>query len=340
VDKQAITGFKQHIVGDVVSADDAAYGDLRNVFNRRGSPAIIVRVKNSEDIAAAIQFARENALTLAVRSGGHGTSGLSTNDGGLVIDLSHLNTVEVIDEAQRIVRVGAGARWGNVAETLSAYGLAISSGDTNSVGVGGLTLGGGIGWLVRKHGLTIDSVVAAELVTADGRTLRVSETEHPDLFWALRGGGGNFGVVTAFEFRAQPVKAVVGGLVMYDIAEMEAVLTKWVAYMRTAPDELNSTMVLFPGFGPAPEPMLMAYHCYGSDDEVAANAALKPLLELGTVKHQDITLKPYYKMLEDAEPPPGMKAVSGNGFIKTLDKEVIDTIIANYGRDGIRASWL
>jgi FAD/FMN-containing dehydrogenase len=329
-----LTDLKSRITGEVVLPDSPDYNNLRNGTNQTGSPAVIVRVQNHEDIAAAIAYARENGLKLAVRSGGHSQSGMSTNVDGMVIELSHFNSVEVIDPAQNRVRIGAGAKWGNAAEALAAHGLAISSGDTNSVGVGGLTLGGGIGWLVRKFGLTIDSLLAAELVTADGRTLRVSETEHPDLFWALRGGGGNFGVVTSFEFQAQPVTSVVGGMVIYDLAESESVITKWSAYMRSAPEELNSTLILFSGFGPQVPPALMIYVCYGGDDETAANQAIQPLLELGTVVQKDIQKKPYRAMLEDAPTPPGMKALSQNGFVKTMNKDVIAALAANFGRPG------
>ncbi len=329
-----LTDLKSRITGEVVLPDNPEYNELRNGINQSGSPAVIVRVQNNEDIVTAISYARENQLKLAVRSGGHSQSGMSTNVGGMVLDLSHFNTVEVIDSARHLVRIGAGAKWGDAAEALAAHGLAISSGDTNSVGVGGLTLGGGIGWLVRKFGLTIDSLEAAEIVTADGRTLRVSEQEHPNLFWALRGGGGNFGIVTSFDFRAQPLKSVVGGMVIYDLAEAETVLTKWSEYMRRAPEELSSTAILFSGFGPQVPPALMVLMCYGGDDEAAANKAIQPLLELGTVKQQAIETKPYYKMLEDAPTPPGMKAVSANGFIKTLNQEVITAFAANYGRPG------
>jgi hypothetical protein len=333
MDMQTLVDIKNNITGEVILPDSPVYNDLRNVFNKAGSPAVIVRCKTDADIATAIRFARDNHLTLAVRSGGHSATGLSTNDGGLVIDLSQFNTIEV-NAAERLVRVGAGAKWGDVAATLAPHGLAISSGDTNSVGVGGLTLGGGIGWLVRKYGLAIDSLVAAELVTADGRTIRASATENPDLFWALRGGGGNFGVVTAFEFRAQPIKNIVGGSIIYPIAESESVLTGWADYMRTAPEELNSTLVVFPGFGPQVPPMLWMIVCYGGEDEAAAKAAIQPLLELGTVQNQEIKTKPYFQMLEDAAPPPGVRAVSDNGFVKTLNKDVLSAIMANYGRPG------
>jgi FAD/FMN-containing dehydrogenase len=334
MNQRTLDEFKSRIAGEVISPDSPEYDSLRNVFNGTGSPAVIVRCRSNEDVVAAIRFARNNRLTLAVRSGGHAASGLSTNDGGLVIDLSHFNIVEVLDPARRLVRVGAGAKWGKVAEALAAHGLAISSGDTNSVGVGGLTLGGGIGWLVRKYGLTIDSLEAAELVTADGRTLRVSEQEHPDLFWAIRGGGGNFGVVTSFDFRAQPLKSIVGGMIIYDLAERETVLARWAEYMRGAPEELNATAVIFPGFGSEIPPGVFIFLCYGGEDEDAANEAIQPILQFGAVQTQTIEKKPYYKMLEDAAMPPGVKTVSDNGFVKTLSNDVLAALTTNYGRAG------
>lgn len=333
MDRHLLTTFKNSLSGELVTASDAGYDDLRKGFVRAGSPAIIVRCRSNEDVAAAIRFAREQSLTLSVRSGGHSMAGLSTNDGGLVLDISYFNQVDVIDSAQHIVRIGAGARWGDAAKALDANGLAISSGDTNSVGVGGLTLGGGIGWMVRKYGLTIDSLEAAEIVLADGRFLRVSKSEHPDLFWAIRGGGGNFGVVTAFEFRAHPVGMVLGGMAIYSMAEINTVLTGWAGYMRSAPEELNSTFIIFPGFGGNPPPALMVLLCYAGEG-AAAEKAVRPLLELGALQNQTVQAKPYYQMLEDAKAPPGLKSVAQNGFIKTLDVEVIAALAASYGRPG------
>jgi FAD/FMN-containing dehydrogenase len=335
MDSHSFTEFTNRIAGEVVVPESPAYEGLRNIFNQAGSPAVIVRAQSNEDIVEALRFAREHNLTLSVRSGGHGFSGLATNNGGLVLDLTHFNKVEIIDPEQHLVRIGAGAHWGEVAKALAAHDLAISSGDTNQVGVGGLTLGGGIGWMVRMYGLTIDSLHAAELITADGRILRVSAEEHPDLFWAIRGGGGNFGVITSFDFHAHPCKAIIGGSVTYDVAEAESVLTAWAAAMREAPEELNSTIVLFPGFGPQAPPRVSVLLCYARDDEAAASAAIAPLLHLGTVQAQDIQKKPYYAMLEDAvSPPPSLKLVGHDGFLKTLSKEALSILAANYGKPG------
>jgi FAD/FMN-containing dehydrogenase len=332
---QVLTELTNRIAGDVVLPTSSSYDELRNVFNRAGSPAAIVRAQTNDDVITAIRLAREHHVALSVRSGGHGLSGLATNNGGLVIDLAHFNAVGLLDPAHHLVRVGAGSHWGDVAQALAPHGLAISSGDTRQVGVGGLTLGGGIGWMVRKYGLTIDSLEAADLITADGRSLHVSAQEHPDLFWAIRGGGGNFGVVTSFDFHAQPCGEIVGGAVIYDTAEAENLLSAWARSMREAPEELSSTFVLFSGFGPQMPPQIMVLLCYAGDDEGAANEALNPFLQLGAVRSQDIQRKPYYAMLEDAvSPPPSLRVVGHNGFLKTLSPEAIAALAAHYGQAG------
>ena len=336
MNSHALAEFTHRIAGEVVVPNSPAYDDLRNVFNNRaGSPAVIVRGQSTDDIVTALRLAREQHFTVSVRSGGHGASGLATNNGGLVLDLTHFNQVEVLDAERALVRVGAGAHWGDAARALAAHGLSLSSGDTNQVGVGGLTLGGGIGWMVRKYGLTLDSLQAAELITADGRLLRVSEQEHPDLFWAIRGGGGNFGVVTSFDFSVQRCPTIVGGSVIYDPTEVETVLAGWASAMRQAPDELNSTLVLFPGFGPQVPPQVTVLLCYTGDDEAAATEAIQPLLHLGTVKGQTLHKMPYYAILENAvAPPPPLKAANHNGFLKTLTSEILSVMAANYGKPG------
>ena len=335
MEAQTVTELSNRITGGVITPDSSEYETSRRVLNRVGSPAAIVRAESVEDIMTALHFAREQRAPVSVRSGGHLLTGQATNDGGLVVDLARFNTVTLLDAEQRLVRIGAGAHWGEVATALAKHDLAISSGDTRQVGVGGLTLGGGVGWMVRTHGLTIDSLRAAELVTADGRVLRVSAEEYPDLFWAIRGGGGNFGVVTSFDFAAQPCKGIVGGSVIYDTAEAHSVLTNWASAMNDAPDELNSTLVLFSGFGPQMPPQVMVLLCYAGDDEVAARGAIEPFLRLGDVRSQDIQNKPYAAMLEDAQPlPPSFKMVGHNGFVRTLGAEVLGVLAAHYGQAG------
>jgi FAD/FMN-containing dehydrogenase len=335
MDAQTIIEFRDHIAGDILTSDSAEYEKLSHVFNRSGSPVVIVRPQSDEDIATALRFAREQRLVISIRSGGRLLTAQATNDRGLVIDMAHFTTVTLLDPAQRLVRIGAGAHWGDVAKALAPYDLAISSGDTKQVGVGGLTLGGGIGWTLRTHGLTIDSLRAAELITADGRVLRVSAEEHPDLFWAIRGGGGNFGVVTSFDFEAQPCKGIVGGMVTYDTAEAKSVLAGWVSAMREAPDELNSTLVLFSGFGPQAPPHVMVLLCYVGDDETVARAAIGPFLRLGAVQSEDIRKKPYAAMLEDAVVlPPTVRLANHNGFVKSVSADVIEVLATQYGQAG------
>jgi len=200
---------------EVLRPGDDGYHAAARSFFAKGEPALVVRPRGPDEVAAALAHAARHALVVSVRSGGHSPLGHGTNTGGMVIDLAHLNDVQVLDAERRLVRVGGGATWGRVAAALDPHGWSLTAGDTNNVGVGGLTLGGGVGWLVRRHGLAIDNLVGARVVTADGRLLTTSQGEHPDLFWALRGGGGNFGVVIDFDFLAQPVSTVHFGTVAY-----------------------------------------------------------------------------------------------------------------------------
>ena len=243
--------------------------------------------------------------------------------------MSAFADVEVLDGDR--VRVGAGARWGDVASTLGAHGLSLTSGDTKSVGVGGLTTGGGIGWMVRNHGLTIDSLGAADIVTADGRALHLTETENADLFWAIRGGGGNFGVLTAFEFVPQRVTTVHAGMIMYAPDDIPGVLNGWMDAHRNGPEELNSTLVFFPELGdPMPPARLMGLVCYAGADEAAAAAAFAPLLSLGTVRMSQIDEKPYADVLEEAHPPPGVRAMASSTLVERVDDQVVDAVERYY----------
>ena len=264
---------------------------------------------------------------MAVRSGGHNALGFGNIDGGAVIDLSRLDEVDLLGDGR--VRIGAGATWGHAARALSEHGLALTSGDTTSVGVGGLTQAGGIGWMVRKHGLTIDSLLAAEVVTAAGDVVRASATSNADLFWGLRGGVGNFGVVTAFEFQAQPVSTVQFGTIGFALDDVGQLLKGWTAAMRSAPDELSTTMILMPGFGDFPAGAIL-YVCLAGHD----TAALEPLRAIGTVIAEDISERAYAQILEEAHPPEGVLPVIGNTLVRSVEEPLIEAIAAAYAAGG------
>jgi FAD/FMN-containing dehydrogenase len=292
----------------------------------------VLRPASIEDVQAGVRFAADAGLVLSVRGGGHGFAGFGTNDGGVVIDLSRLASVEVIDKERHVVRIGGGSTWGQVAAELAPHGLAISSGDTRSVGVGGLTLTGGIGWKVRKYGLALDNLVAAEVVTADGAVVQASARENPELFWALRGGGGNFGVVTAFDFVAHQTTDVFFGKISFPASEAAMVLRGWADHFRTAPDELTSNVVFanpFLGGPEAPVEVLVAFD--GDDPELAAQA-IDPIRRLGTVLEDDVALTPYADILEEGMvPPPGIQFLARSAFVEASSAPQVMQILAEVG---------
>jgi FAD/FMN-containing dehydrogenase len=238
-DVQALAGQLQ---GKIVRPGDVAYEAARCVHVASDAmPALIVRCAATADVVAAVSFACAHNLDAAVRSGGHSIAGYGIVDGGIVIDLSPMKTIEVSADAQT-ARIGAGLTWEEVARALHPQGIGITAGDTPSAGVGGLTLGGGIGWFVRKYGMTIDRVRAIEVVTADGRVVMASETEHPDLFWGLR-GGGNFGIATSFEVALHPAGLVIGGAIFHDARDAGTILPAFVRFAQDAPEELTAMAI-------------------------------------------------------------------------------------------------
>jgi len=289
--KAQIRGFRGRLIG----LDHPDYDSARAVWNgaidRR--PRLIARCIGAADVVAAVRFARDHDLEIAIRGGGHNVAGTAVCDDGIVIDLSAMRAVRV-DPAGRRAWVQGGARWGDVDRETQAYGLATTGGIVSHTGVAGLTLGGGIGWLMRKYGLTVDNLLAAEVVTADGKFLRASEDQHTDLFWALRGGGGNFGAVTSFEFRLHAVgPTVLAGPVLWDATDVREVLRFYRDFVRDAPDQL-ATVVRFGAAPPLPEipehlhwrPVVMVGSCYaGPIDEgehvlCPLRGYLTPLLDL------------------------------------------------------------
>jgi FAD/FMN-containing dehydrogenase len=312
----AIETLRHDFGGDVIEPGAAAYEAVSRSKLVAGSPALVLRPKSVGDVQAAVRFAVGSGLALAVRGGGHSFPGFGTNDGGVVIDLGELADIEVVDDERHLVRVGGGATWGQVAEALDPHGLAISSGDTRSVGVGGLTLSGGIGWKVRKHGLTLDHLVAAELVTADGAVVPASAQENPELFWAIRGGGGNLGIVTAFEFAAHPTTEVFFGRITFPVAETAVVLQGWADHLRTAPEELTSIANLANPFAGGPGAPLEIHVAFDGDDPELAARAIDPIRRLGTVLEDDVALHAYTDILvEGAALPPGLELLGHSGFV-------------------------
>jgi UDP-N-acetylenolpyruvoylglucosamine reductase len=327
-----IDALQQNFFGTIIMPTDDAYEQARTSYVGSGSPAIVVRPDTTGDVVVAIQFAKSNSLIISIRSGGHSVAGFCTNNGGIIIDLSMMNSVELIDKQNNIVRIGTGATWKKVAGTLQEYGLALSSGDSTSVGVGGLVLGGGIGWMVRKYGLTIDSLKAAEIVTADGKILRTTATEYPDLFWAIRGGGGNFGIVTHFEFATKPVGQVFSGMIIYTMENLSALLKGWRDAMRASSEDLTVMFLVMPSFFGNP-PSAIAWCCFAGDDETAAMKAIDPLLHIGTVVQNMVVKKNYADVLEEPHPPEGVKAIVTNGFVEQLSDELIHEIASTHGKE-------
>jgi FAD/FMN-containing dehydrogenase len=256
LDVSSISIFRAAFKGQVIAPDNPDYDKARAIFYGGFDyrPAIIARVANASDVAHVIALARETGLELAVRSGGHSNAGHSVTEGGIVLDLSHLRDLQ-IDARQRTAWAETGLTAGAYTVAANAYGLATGFGDTASVGIGGITLGGGVGYLVRKHGLTIDNLLAAELVTADGQFLYVDAENHPDLFWAIRGGGGNFGVVTRFKFQLHEVDNVVGGMLI--LPATPDTIASFMAAAEAAPEELSTIANVMPA---PPMPFLAAEH--------------------------------------------------------------------------------
>ncbi|MEX2623189.1 MAG: FAD-binding oxidoreductase [Acidimicrobiia bacterium] len=282
-----ISYLQNTITGGVITPQDSSYEQARRVFyglyDRR--PAVIVRPCDAGDVATVVSVAAETGMELAVRSGGHSPAGHGTTEGGILLDLSEMTAME-IDQSERVAWAEPGLTAGQYTGTAGSFGLATGFGDTGSVGIGGITLGGGVGYLVRKHGLTIDSLLAADLVTADGSLLRLDENHDPDLFWAIRGGGGNFGVATRFLFRLQPVDMIVGGMLV--LPATPDLIIKVTDEAEVASDELSTiaNIMLAPPMPDLPDeqvgrPVVMLLMAYAGEVE-AGQRAVAPFRALAT----------------------------------------------------------
>jgi FAD/FMN-containing dehydrogenase len=325
------TGFD----GDVIMPDDAEYDEARKVFYGKHDrlPAVIVRPADARAVARAVSVARESGAELAVRSGGHSLAGHGVSEGGIVLDLAGLRRIE-IDPAGRTAWAETGLTAAAYTAAAAEYGLATGFGDTGSVGIGGLTLGGGVGFLVRKHGLTIDNLLAAELVTADGELLHVDADEHPDLFWAIRGGGGNFGVATRFRFQLQPVDAIVGGMLI--LPATPDIIASFVAEAEAAPEELSAIaniMVAPPmPFLPAEahgKLVVMALVCYAGDAEAGerAVAPFRALVEPLFDQVRPMTYPEIFRLFGDEFGPGPSQEVARSLFVDAVDNDSAEAIV-------------
>ncbi len=338
--------LRTRVTGRVVEPDDDAYDALRTVVlgGTDPRPAVIVRPADDADVAAAVVFAREAGLPLAVRSGGHSGAGHGTVDGGLVVDLRDLKRLDV-DADARTAWVEAGLTAGEVSAALAAHGLAIGFGDTGSVGVSGITLGGGVGYLSRAHGLTIDNVLAADVVLADGRVVRADAEQHPDLFWALRGGGGNLGVVTRFRFRLHPLDGVTGGMLV--LPATPETVAGFMTALAASGDQLSAIMNVMPcppvPFVPAEHHgglVLLASVCWsGPADE--ADAALAPLRGLATPLADLVRPVPYPELFPPADPEYRPTAVARTLLLDHVDVPLAERVLARLqAADGMRVVQL
>jgi alkanesulfonate monooxygenase SsuD/methylene tetrahydromethanopterin reductase-like flavin-dependent oxidoreductase (luciferase family) len=314
-------GLPESLVGSTVEPGDFGYGRVRSTYMRGGAPGLVIQPNDVAELVDALAFARDQDVPLAVRSGGHGISGRSTNDGGIVLDLGKLNKIEVLDEERRLVRIGAGARWKDVAAALAPHGWALSSGDYGGVGVGGLATAGGIGWLVREHGLTIDHMRAATLVLADGTRVYCSETENQDLFWGVRGAGANLGIATSFDFEVDEVGDVGFGQFVLDASDTAGFLHRWGAAMEAAPRDLTTNLIMAP-----PRRGQMLAQIYGVVDSDVPETIIdrfEKVVAAGPLLDQSVQLVPYAGVMNvpDAQHDGQGDPVARSGLIEHITPE-------------------
>jgi len=328
VSQSIIDTFRREFEGQVLMAGDDAYDTARRIWNASidKHPGMIARCANRNDVARAVKFARAHNVLASVRSGGHNVGGRALCDDGIVIDLSAMNRVSVEADARK-VHVQGGALLDDVDRATHPHGLAVPAGVVPKTGIAGLTLGGGVGWLVRKYGMSIDNLLGCEVVTAQGEIVTADAGTNPDLFWALRGGGGNFGIVTAFTFRAQPVSMVLGGLILWPRSEARAVLRMYRDFIPGAPEELTAYAGMVSTPDGVPVAGLLACWC---GDIAEGERVLEPLRKFGTPLIDAIQPMPF----------PAMQAIVGNSFpdnmqnywkssfLKALSDDAIDTLVA------------
>lgn len=329
LDQSVIDSFVTQIRGKVIFPDDVEYNETRKIYNAMidKRPGMFVKCVDVADVIYSVNFGRENDLLVAVRGGGHNGGGLGLCNEGLVIDLSGIKFVQV-DTTTNTVKVGGGNLWGEVDHATHPFGLAVPAGIISTTGVGGLTLGGGVGYLSRKYGLTIDNLLEAEMVLADGSFVTVNANQNTDLFWAIRGGGGNFGIVTSFKFQAHPVKTIIGGPSLWPIERIEEIMAWYEEFLNNASDDLNgfiATMVI-PG-PPFPETLHNKMFCgivwSYLGDPAKQEEIFKPILDMEPVFHH-VGEMPYpaIQTLFDGMLPPGLQWYWRADYFNELGPEV------------------
>lgn len=335
--KAVTTKLKPKLSGELLFLGDAGYEGARKIWNGMidKRPAMIARCAGTADVMAVVRFAREHDLPVAVRGGGHAVAGHAVCDGGLVIDLSAMTGVRV-DPVGRVAWAQGGALWRDLDHETQAFGLAVTGGIVSHTGIGGLTLGGGIGWLMRKHGLSIDNLLSADVVTADGAFLRASEAEHTDLFWGLRGGGGNFGIVTSFEYRLHPLgPMVLAGMLIHPMDDTPEVLAFLRDFLVEAPDELGviANLRFAPPLPVVPEelhgqPIVALIVCYAGGVE-EGEEVVGPLREFGQPALDAIAPKPYtaHQAMLDPAFPHGRHYYWKSSELPPLTDDAIDVIV-------------
>ncbi len=336
LDDAALADLAQMFRGQLIRPGDPRYDAARTIWNGAidRHPGLVARCTGATDVRAAVRFAREHDLLVAVRGGGHNVAGMAVCDGGLVIDLSSMKGLWV-DPTRRTARAEAGLHWGDFDRETQAFGLAAPGGIISHTGIAGLTLGGGLGWLMRRHGLAADNVLSADVVTADGDFIRASAEENADLFWGLRGGGGNFGVVTSFEFRLHPVgPTVLAGVMLYPASKAREVLRFYREFIASAPNELTTIVVLRMA-PPAPflppevhgQPVVVIGACYAGSIE-DGERAVAPLRRFGEPLVDVIQPKPYvaHQAFFDPTAPHGLGYFWKSEYVPSLSDALIDTL--------------
>jgi hypothetical protein len=325
-----VEAFKASLRGVLLRPGDVGYDDTRKIHNgmidRR--PALIACCAGVADVLTGVRFAREHDLLVSVRGGGHGMPGFAVCEGGLMLDLSGMKSVHV-DPHHRTVRAEAGVTWGEFDHETQAFGLATTGGVVSSTGIAGLTLGGGHGFLMRRYGLACDNLLSVDVVTADGRWLCASATEHAELFWGLRGGGGNFGVVPSFEYRLHPLETMLAGMVIYPMAQAKAFLKRYREVTSTAPDELGSLVAL----GTLPDGTQAAVLLVGYSGPIAdGEKLLRPLREFGPPLADQVSPSPYMALQGISEHfnPRGYRNYLKTNYLRELSDDAIDILVERY----------